>query len=85
MDDHAAKEAVDASVAANAQAVRGTVLDSRMGLLQEFPQDFEATPGMPKKPPLTLDAIQETPLNETAPPELRDLAKALQQLCEPGT
>ncbi len=85
MDGDAATAAADPSVAANAQAVRDAAHDNPAGTLREFPEDFETTLGVAKKKPsLMPDAIQKAPLDETGPAELRALAEALQQLCEPG-
>ena len=85
MDGDATKAAADSSVAANAQAVRDAARDNPTGALLEFCEDFETTLGVvEKKPSLMPDAIQKAPLDETGPAELRALAAALQQLCEPG-
>jgi len=83
MDGDAAKAAADPSVAANVQAVRDAARDNPVGILLEFPEDFETTLGVAKKrSSLMPDAIRKASLDETGPAELRTLAEALARLCE---
>jgi len=80
MDADASKAVNQPAVARNASAVRDAVRNYPDGELVEFPEDLEATLGIPKQRPSRAPAAIRATTSGSAPPELVELANALCRL-----